>query len=86
VSSPRQKKNRKKKQPAHTRLRVQQASPRAFTVDEFGKRNAIGRDKTYAEIRAGRLQAHKAGKRTLIFDTSEEAWRQSLPLLSLGSN
>ena len=62
---------------------LQKISTRAFTVEEFAKRNAIGRDKTYAEIRAGRLQAHKAGKRTLIFDTSEEAWRQSLPLLRL---
>jgi excisionase family DNA binding protein len=84
MNNPRRK-NRKKKRPAHTRVRVQEASPRAFTIDEFGKRNAIGRDKTYEEIREGRLQAHKAGRRTLIFDTSEEAWRQSLPPLNLSS-
>jgi hypothetical protein len=56
---------------------------RAFTIDEFSERNGIGRDSTYNEIRKGRLRAKKAGRRTIILDEDEAAWRASLPVLQL---
>jgi hypothetical protein len=56
---------------------------RAFTINEFSERNGIGRDSTYNEIRKGHLRARKAGRRTVILDTDEEAWRASLPVLQL---
>jgi excisionase family DNA binding protein len=72
------------------RARTQQAkqrltaiTARAFNPPEFARRNGIGLDKTYKEIREGRLRAHKAGRRTLIFDTDEQAWREALPRLEL---
>jgi excisionase family DNA binding protein len=58
-------------------------TPQAFTVLEFAKRNGIGHDKVYAEIRAGRLVARKSGRRTLIFEEAERAWREALPMLVL---
>jgi hypothetical protein len=58
-------------------------APQALKVPEFAKRNGIGLDKAYQEIRAGRLRAVKAGKRTLIFLEAEQAWRDSLPVLEL---
>ena len=56
---------------------------RAFSIPEIIARNGIGRDKIYEEIRAGRLRARKLGKRTLILDSDEQAWRDALPLLEL---
>jgi hypothetical protein len=37
----------------------------------------------YAEIRAGRLIARKSGRRTLIFEEAEAAWREALPRVIL---
>jgi hypothetical protein len=57
----------------------------ASSVDEFCGRNHICRETAYGEIRNGRLIARKVGKRTLIFKEDEDAWRNSLPVLVLGS-
>jgi hypothetical protein len=65
------------------RQRSAEVERRAFGVHEFAKRNNIGKDKVYKEIREGRLKARKAGKRTIIFDTDEDEWRANLPLLEL---
>jgi excisionase family DNA binding protein len=61
--------------------RATEIQRRAFTIHEFAARNGIGKDKAYSEVREGRLRARKLGKRTLILDTDEQAWRDSLPLL-----
>jgi excisionase family DNA binding protein len=58
---------------------------KAFTIHEFAARNGIGKDKAYQEVREGRLRARKLGKRTLILDTDEAAWRDALPLLNLSA-
>ena len=55
---------------------------RAFTVKEFGAAYGIGRSRTYEEIATGRLEARKAGGRTLIAADSAERWWASLPRLS----
>lgn len=56
----------------------------AYSIEEFSKRQGFGRDKTYDEIRAGRLKAKKAGRRTLITAEEERRYLDSLPDLHLG--
>jgi hypothetical protein len=51
----------------------------AFSPDEFGRRNNIGRTKVFEEIRRGRLDARKAGRRTIITLRAERAWQDGLP-------
>jgi len=57
------------------------SSKRSFSLREFCDRNDIGLTTAYAEIKGGRLIAHKAGARTLVFEEDEDAWRASLPKL-----
>jgi excisionase family DNA binding protein len=52
---------------------------RVFSVAEFCNRYGVGRTTTYEEIKAGRLQAVKAGKRTLVTADAAESWLKSLP-------
>ena len=54
---------------------------RSFSLKTFCERNGIGLTTAYAEIKAGRLRAHKVGTRTIIFDESEDEWRASLPAM-----
>jgi hypothetical protein len=58
---------------------------RSFSLRAFCDRNGIGMTTAYAEIKAGRLVAHKIGSRTVIFEESEDAWRASLPQLEAGA-
>jgi len=51
----------------------------AFTIAAFNQRFGLGLTKTYAEIRAGRLRAVKAGARTLILFSDAKAWASALP-------
>jgi hypothetical protein len=51
----------------------------AFSPDEFGRRNGLGRTSVFKEIRTGRLDARKAGRRTIITRRAEKAWQESLP-------
>jgi len=48
-----------------------------MTVYEFMKWARIGRTKTYEEIKAGRLEAVKVGRKTLIPTRSASAWAES---------
>lgn len=57
----------------------------AFSIDEFAKSAGVGRDKIYDEIRAGRLKAKKAGRRTIITADAARSYLDSLPDLRLGS-
>lgn len=50
-----------------------------YSLDEFAERCGIGLTMAYLEIKAGRLQAHKVGRRTLISVEDAKAWREQLP-------
>jgi len=52
---------------------------RAFSLNEFCNRYGIGRTTAYEEIKAGRLQVVKAGKRSLVPADAAESWLQNLP-------
>ena len=53
--------------------------PVAYSVKEAVNRLGISRATLYREIAAGRLQAVKCGKRTLITPEAERAWLAALP-------
>ena len=55
----------------------------AFSVDEAALRAGLGRDRIYGYIRDGRLQARKAGRRTLITADALRNFIDSLPPLKL---
>lgn len=50
-----------------------------YTIPEFCARAKISRTQFYAELRAGRIAAKKAGRRTLIPVAVCQAWVDSLP-------
>lgn len=50
----------------------------AFTCEEFASAFKISRTKVFAEIKEGRLEARKCGKRTIISAQAAENWFQSL--------
>jgi excisionase family DNA binding protein len=54
-------------------------SASAFSIDDFCSRFGIGRTKVYEEIRSGRLEAVKVGRRTLITEQAGQEWLRSLP-------
>lgn len=51
----------------------------AFTVNEFCKAFGVSRTLVYEEIKAGRVQSKKAGRRTLIPVQSALEWLEALP-------
>lgn len=51
----------------------------ALAVDDFCRSYGVGRTFTYQLLGEGRLEAKKAGKRTLITAESAKAWWNSLP-------
>jgi hypothetical protein len=51
----------------------------AYTIKQFCERNGIGLTKAYEEINRGRLVARKVDSKTLIVDSDEAAWIESLP-------
>ena len=53
--------------------------PLAVTIPDACGMIGLGRTKLYAEIAAGRLEARKVGKRTLIPVASLRSWLSSLP-------
>jgi excisionase family DNA binding protein len=55
----------------------------AFSVDEAGLRAGLGRDKIYAAIKSGQLEARKAGRRTLITTDALRRFIERLPQLEL---
>ena len=56
----------------------------ALTIAEFCVEHRVGRTFTYAEIKAGRLSARKAGAKTLILKSEAARWSNSLPRLETG--
>ena len=51
----------------------------ALSITGFCDYAAIGRTTAFAEIKAGRLIAHKRGRSTIILIEDADAWLQSLP-------
>lgn len=51
----------------------------AFSPDEAAVRAGVGRTLIFKEIKSGRLEARKAGARTLISAEALTAWLNSLP-------
>ena len=50
----------------------------ADTVDEFCQAVRIGRTLFYGEVKAGRINIRKAGRKTLVPRTEREAWLRRL--------
>jgi hypothetical protein len=63
------------------RERLRRAWQRAMSLRDFCKKYGIGRTTTYGEIKAGRLKARKAGRRTIITEDDAEEWLSNLPTL-----
>ncbi|TJV42387.1 MAG: helix-turn-helix domain-containing protein [Mesorhizobium sp.] len=55
------------------------SSPNAFTVADFCDAYGIRRNSAYLEMKAGRLEYRKAGRKTLIRKVDADAWLDSLP-------
>jgi hypothetical protein len=51
----------------------------ALTIAAVTARYGISRTRVFAEIKAGRLEARKAGRATLVAVESADAWYQDLP-------
>jgi hypothetical protein len=60
---------------------ARRARQRAMSILKFCERYGIGRTLAYAEIRANRLRARKAGKRTIITEDDAEDWLRHLPVI-----
>lgn len=54
-------------------------SVNAYSVDGFCASFGVGRNLVYDEIRAGRLEIRKAGRRTLIRKADAMRWLDNLP-------
>jgi hypothetical protein len=63
------------------RERQRRAWQRGMSIRAFCETYGVGRPKAYAEIKAGRLKAKKAGRRTIIGEEAAEEWWRSLPEL-----
>ncbi len=61
----------------------QPLSRHAFSIDEVAVSIGVGRDKVYDEIRAGRLTAKRAGRRTIITADALRDYLEQLPNLQL---
>ena len=57
----------------------------AFSINEFCEAFGVKRDLAYDEIKAGRLKARKAGRRTLIRAVDARQWLDGLPDLMIGT-
>jgi hypothetical protein len=65
---------------ARSRSRSQGSGPGALSIAEFCAYASVGRTTAFAEIKAGRLVAHKRGRSTIILIEDADAWLNSLPL------
>lgn len=54
----------------------------AYTPAEICHRNGIGKTTLYAEIKSGRVEAIKIGRKTLITAAAEQDWLSSLPRIN----
>jgi excisionase family DNA binding protein len=53
--------------------------PLSYSVADVVKLSGVGRTVLYEEIKAGRLKAHKLGRRTLILTDDLQHWLAGLP-------
>jgi hypothetical protein len=71
--------------PRHPNIFRGERPPRAWqrgmSIRAFCETYGVGRTKAYEEIKAGRLKAKKAGRRTIVGDDAAEEWLRSLPEL-----
>ena len=51
----------------------------ALSIAGFCDYASVGRTTAFAEVKAGRLIAHKRGRSTIILIEDADAWLQSLP-------
>jgi hypothetical protein len=51
-----------------------------FTIRRLQEASGVGRNKIYLDLAAGRLQARKHGKRTIILADEARRWLESLPV------
>jgi excisionase family DNA binding protein len=49
------------------------------SLNDFCRRNSVGRSYTYQQIKEGKLKAIKIGSHTRITSEAEAAWRNALP-------
>jgi hypothetical protein len=49
------------------------------SINDFCRRNSVGRSYVYEQIRASKLEAVKVGAKTCITYEEELRWRKSLP-------
>ena len=56
------------------------ADPAAFDVLNATRIMGVGRSTVFEEIRTGRLEARKVGRKTLITRSAIENWLQKLPV------
>ena len=52
----------------------------ALTVDEFCGWAAIGRNKFYQEVKAGRVVLRKIGRKSVVTMADASRWLESLPV------
>lgn len=57
----------------------------AYTIKEFMALASVGRSFVYEEIAEGRLNAVKAGRKTLIREEDAKAWLDALPAMKAHS-
>jgi excisionase family DNA binding protein len=53
--------------------------PLAVSLNDAAKITGLGRNRIYAEMKAGRLRSRKSGKRRLFLVKDLEAFLESLP-------
>lgn len=52
----------------------------AFSIEQLCQWSSVGRSTIYEEIREGRLQIRKVGRRTIVLREDAERWLSSLPV------
>ena len=55
----------------------------AMSIDEAARRAGLGRDKMYTAVKEGKLEARKAGRRTLVTADALRRFIDNLPTLQL---
>lgn len=58
-------------------------TPMALSIDEAARQANICRDKIYEEIKTGKLEAKKVGRRTLVMADELRRYLDALPSLQL---
>jgi predicted DNA-binding transcriptional regulator AlpA len=57
----------------------------AHSITDVCLKTSLGRTALYEEIKAGRLKARKAGRRTVVLDSDLRAWLADLPPICGGA-